>query len=456
MRLRLKQTPSSVPGSAPRSASHRRSRRLLLLLVLVPLVSGIFAAPTSRVAGDELSDAVARQKALEKQVAAQKSQVAQLTALQNQVKAEIAQTARALAGINADLGALRIQVGKMVAKVNVVQAKYNDLVAQLASLDAQLVDLEAQEATKRTDLIERKALLADRLRSAYDTDRTSLLETFLSGATFTDVLSEVSYYMDVSEQDKALAVQIMADQEILASLHQTVVVTRTNTEDLRKETASQKVALDSQLAGLKQSQAILKSLERRTAQALAIQRAAYARAAKNKNALKRSIAAAAAAQRALASKIDSIVRKQASSGRIPSAYNGTLQWPMGGSVTQPFGCTGFPWEPPYGDCAHFHQGIDIVAPYGTPVHASGAGCVAYIGWNWADGPDPAWIVIIAHSGNLETWYAHMKPVYPVQQGQCFGAGRVIGYEASTGHSTGAHLHWAVRQNGIFVNPRLFL
>jgi murein DD-endopeptidase MepM/ murein hydrolase activator NlpD len=456
MRLRLKQTPLSVTGSAPLTSAHRRSRRWLLLLILVPLVSGIFAAPTSKVAGDELSDAVARQKALQRQVDAQKSQIAQLTALQNQVKAEIAQTARALAGINADLGALRIQIGKMVAQVNVVQAKYNDLVAQLASLDAQLLYLEAREEAKRSDLIQRKALLADRLRSAYDTDRTSLLETFLSGATFTDVLSQVSYYLDVSEQDKALAVQIMADQETLAALHQTVVITRTDTEDLRKETATQKAALDSQLAGLKQSQAILKSLERRTAQALAIQRAAYARAAKNKSALKRSIAAAAAAQRALASKIDAIVRRQASSGRIPSDYNGTLQWPMGGSVTQGFGCTGFPWEPQVGDCAHFHQGIDIVAPYGTPVHASGAGCVAYIGWNWADGPDPAWIVIIAHSSGLETWYAHMKPVYPVHQGQCIGAGRVIGYEASTGHSTGAHLHWAVRQNGMFVNPRLFL
>jgi murein DD-endopeptidase MepM/ murein hydrolase activator NlpD len=456
MRLRLKQTPASVPGSAPLSASHRRSRRLLLLLILIPLVSGVFAAPAGRVAGDELSDAVARQKALEKQVAAQKDQIAQLTALQTQVKAEIAQTARALAGINADLGALRIQIGRMVARVNVVQAKYNDLVAQLASLDAQLLDLEIKEEAKRKDLSERKGLLADRLRSAYETDRTSLLETFLSGATFTDVLSQVSYFLDVSEQDKALALQIMADQETLAALHQTVVITRTSTEDLRKETASQKRELDSQLAGLKQSQAILKALEQKTAQALAIQRAAYAKAAKNKQALQRSIAAAAAAQRALASRIDSIVRQQASSGRIPSAYNGTLQWPMGGSVTQPFGCTGFPWEPQVGGCPHFHQGIDIVAPYGTPVHASGAGCVAYIGWNWADGADPAWIVIIAHSGSLETWYAHMSPVYPVHQGQCIGAGRVIGYEASTGHSTGAHLHWAVRFNGEFVDPRLFL
>jgi murein DD-endopeptidase MepM/ murein hydrolase activator NlpD len=344
----------------------------------------------------------------------------------------------------------------MVKQVNSVRAKYEALLGELKSLDAQLAKVVADEATKRQQLGERRALLADRLRNAYDTDRTSLLETFLSGASFTDVLTQVSYLLDVSEQDKALAVQIMGDQETLASLHQTVVDTRTNTDELRKQTAVQKRALDAQLNALKQAQAALRQLELRTAHVLALQKAAYAAAARNKAALKQSLARAASAQRALAHKIDAIVRSQASSGRIPSDYNGTLGWPMGGTVSQNFGCTGMSWEPPMGDCPHFHQGIDVVAPFGTPIHASGAGRVAYIGWNWADGADPAWIVIIAHSGNLETWYAHMQARYPVSLGEWVNAGQVVGFEGNTGHSTGAHLHWAVRRNGIFVNPRLFL
>ena len=84
--------------------------------------------------------------------------------------------------------------------------------------------------------------------------------------------------------------------------------------------------------------------------------------------------------------------------------------------------------------------------------------VAYIGWNYADGADPAWIVIIAHSAGLQTWYAHMQPKYPgnISEGSHVEAGQVIGYEGNTGHCTGAHLHWAVRLNDTFVNPRLFL
>jgi murein DD-endopeptidase MepM/ murein hydrolase activator NlpD len=82
--------------------------------------------------------------------------------------------------------------------------------------------------------------------------------------------------------------------------------------------------------------------------------------------------------------------------------------------------------------------------------------VVYIGWNWADGADPAWIVIIAHAQGFETWYAHMQPRRPVELGQFVKAGTVVGYEGNTGHSTGAHLHWAVRSGSVFVNPRLFV
>jgi murein DD-endopeptidase MepM/ murein hydrolase activator NlpD len=453
--MRLGFTRADAPSGS--KTRHRSRRVLLFLLLLIPLVSGSFAAPSSPAAGDELADARARQKALQQQIADQKAEMAELTELQGRLQSDIAVTAYQLQGINADLVVVRSRVATMVTRVNSVRIKYEGLVRHLAALDQQLVLIQIQEKVKQDKLVERKALLAARLRDAYDTDRTSLLETFLSGDSFTDMLSQVSYYLDIGEQDRELAEQIIHDQETLQVIHENLDDTRVATNDFRKQTAAKRKELNSQLGELRQAQAALKVLERKTAHVLAAQKASFAQVAHNKAALRAAVARSARAQKALSAKIGKIIAEQARRGRIPSQYNGTLHWPMNGTVSQEFGCTGFAWEPPFGDCPHFHQGIDIVAPYGTPVKASGDGVVAFVGWNPYDSPsDPAWIVIIAHSTSLETWYAHMQPRMPVRAGERVKAGQTIGYEGNTGNSTGAHLHWAVRLNGTFVNPRLFL
>jgi murein DD-endopeptidase MepM/ murein hydrolase activator NlpD len=462
-----RQTDRSVPtiasgwASAPTHGRRRPSRqRILASLMLLPLVMGLLGAPSSTpiVRGDELTDAKDKQALLAKEVAKQKEQVKELNALQRGLSTEISNTRKQLAGINADLGAVRKKITKMGAAINKVKVKYDDLVAQLAAMDEQLVVITAQEVVKKQELRDRQAMLAERIRSAYDTDRTSLLESFLSGGTFTDLLTEMSAFIDVGEQDKALAQQIARDQEALAALHQNVAATRDRTNVLRQETADQKRTLDASLKALKAARAELRKLEKETQRNLAIQRATFAKIARNKADAAKALKIAAKSQRQLAAKISEIVRRQSRAGRIPSEYNGTLEWPMSGNVTQNFGCTGFSWEPPQGDCPHFHSGIDIVAPEGTKVRASGDGVVAYIGWNYADGADPAWIVIVAHSENLQTWYAHMRPAYPggIKAGSKVKSGQIVGYEGNTGHSTGAHLHWAVRFKGNFVNPRLFL
>jgi murein DD-endopeptidase MepM/ murein hydrolase activator NlpD len=443
----------------PRRPLGRALRRLPAFLI-IPILVGMLGAPNpGSVRADELSDARARQNALSQQLKAQQAQVAEINDLQAQLSTQISSTKRELNGINADLASVKANIGSMVKKIAVVKARYDAQVGQLQELDASLDRITVEENVMTLHLRARKELLAERLRQAYDTDRTSMVETFLSGESFTDVLSQVSYTIDVSEQDKALAEAIAEDQATLNAVHESVLDVRQTTDEVRIETAAQKKKLDAQLVELKAAQAELKKLEAATKRALRIQNAAYAELARNKKDLARAIASTAAARRQLASKISTLVAQQYQLGHIPSQYNGSLKWPMAGVMSQDFGCTGVIYEPPLGSCNHFHNGIDLVAPCGTPIKASGTGTVAYIGWNYADGADPAWIVIIAHSSNLSTWYAHMKAyAYPggISAGSVVKTGQVIGYEASTGHSTGCHLHWMVQYNGDFVNPRLFV
>ena len=438
-------------------APRRGVRHLFLLILLVPLLASGLGPyqPTTARGGDDLSAAIARQKALAAKIAAQKAEIAKLNQLQVNLAGEIAQTKTTLVGINADLVVAQARVADMSVKVSAIKRAYNLLVVQLGDLDLQLLRITQDQRRTAIELANRKAILGERLRAAYSAGETSLLETILSSESFADALADVGYYLDIGDQDKALAGQIESDQADLAVINQTVTDTRDQTDELRAETAVQKRQLDARLADLKDAKAALAQLQAETKHQLALQAAAYVRIAHNKAAARAMLAATAKANAQIKAKIDRLIAAQFAAGNIPSVYNGTFTWPEHGVITQEFGCTGLIWEPPLGSCAHFHTGIDIAAPKYTPIRAAGSGRVVYAG-PLSDG---AWVVIIAHSQSLVSLYGHLDNAYRppiVRAGQYVAQGQIVGYEGTTGNSTGPHLHWGVELNDTWVNPRLFL
>jgi murein DD-endopeptidase MepM/ murein hydrolase activator NlpD len=436
------------------SRKGRFSGRAVLLLFVLTTLGGFFtSAMPHNAAADELDDAYARQKALQRLIARQRASIQDLQASQATLSRRIAGTKGDLAEVNANLLSVKVQIVSMEVDVARSQSAVDELTATAGRLDAELVEIKAEETRKQDDLDAAKALLAARIREAYDTDRTSILDTFLSSADFTDVLTEASYHLDFAEQDKALAEQITKDQSVLAVLHQNVVEAQLQTDQLHAAADEAKAMLDAQMQDLAEARKELAALQAQTEKLLAQQQAAYERMARDKAKLARQLAASKAAQDKLESLIARLVREQLAKGGIPSQYSGTLSWPMSGTITQEFGCTGFGMEPPLGNCAHFHVGIDIANSSGTLIRAAGAGKVIFAG---RSPYDPAWIVIIAHSSHLVTWYGHVQTRIPVRAGQYVAKGEVIAYEGCTGWCTGPHLHWAVQVDGNWMNPRLFL
>jgi murein DD-endopeptidase MepM/ murein hydrolase activator NlpD len=438
------------------SASRKRRfrGRAVLLLFVLSTFGGFFASAAPHAArADDLGDAYDQQKALQKLIARQKANLAKLTANQATLSRRISSTKGDLAEVNANLQAVRVQIVSMTVDVARSAGAVDELEATAAQLDRELADLRAEESRKQDDLTSAKALLAARIREAYNTDRTSILDTFLSSGDFTDVLTEASYHLDFAQQDKDLAEQIQKDQQVLSVLQENVELAKQQTDDLHALAADAKAKLDGQMADLREARQQLAILQAQTEKLLAEQQAAYARIAANKSQLAKQLAASKAAQNKLEALIARLVREQLEKGGIPSQYNGSLSWPMGGTITQEFGCTGFVMEPPLGNCAHFHVGIDIANSSGTLIRAAGAGKVIFAG---RSPYDPAWIVIIAHSEHLVSWYGHVQTHIPVHVGQYVAKGDVIAYEGCTGWCTGPHLHWAVQLDGNWMNPRLFL
>jgi murein DD-endopeptidase MepM/ murein hydrolase activator NlpD len=441
---------SRLKGTRPRTAR----AILVLLLLVIPLVGSPLAAP-GQIRGDELSDAYAKQKALQKQIAAQKALITSLKDAQAKTAAAIAATSDKLDAVNVDLADVKAAVKEATTQLAAATARYYDLVEQLRLLHEQLLWLQATQDQKAADLALRQEALAQRLASAYQDSHTPLLAQLLGSGSLNDVLVTISYNLTVGAEDRELAERISEDQKTLAALEATTTELRDQTESLLEEAAAQRAEIADQRKQLKAAQAKLQRLQDQTEALIASQQAAYAKYASDAKKAAEILASQQAAEASLSKLIDKLLAEQASSGNIPSQYNGTFRWPMAGTVTQEFGCTGFYWEPPLGDCAHFHRGIDIAAPYGTHIYAAGAGEVIFAGKSPYD-IYGAYMVVIAHSSHLTSWYAHIQTNIPVRAGQWVSKGQLIAYEGTTGLTTGPHLHWAVQLDGTWVNPRLFL
>jgi len=157
------------------------------------------------------------------------------------------------------------------------------------------------------------------------------------------------------------------------------------------------------------------------------------------------------------------LRAQALSGQVSRALEGGLTpsfvgdwtqladapsiWPVEGKVGSSFGER----EDPFNGEGKFHSGVDIEAPYGTPVRAAADGEATGESMGAGYGRQ----VVLNHGHDLLTIYGHLSSV-AVLPGQHVTRGQVIGYVGQSGRATGPHLHYEVRVHNVPVNPHKYL
>lgn len=121
--------------------------------------------------------------------------------------------------------------------------------------------------------------------------------------------------------------------------------------------------------------------------------------------------------------------------------------PVPGLVTASYGYR----RSPFTGQREVHEGLDIAAPYGTPVVATADGIVTFVGPLAAYGH----VVFVNHSHGFATFYAHNSR-YRVKEGQAVRRGEVLAYVGTSGRTTGPHVHYEVHVNGSIVNPLKYI
>jgi murein DD-endopeptidase MepM/ murein hydrolase activator NlpD len=338
-----------------------------------------------------------------------------------------------------------------------VQAQIADVEAKIADLDAQIAAAEKREAYLALRIDAERAQLKQLARAIYVAP-TSVLVVLGEAQSLSDMLNRIADLNVAGEQasevKRSLAKDLVEQQ-----------VERKKEQDARAAQVKQQEQLDSELSQLKDLQAqqerSMADLDTKIAQTryelwrLNTQSAQLAQQitdmlTQQQDALIASAMQAVWTQVQLWSQSNNV-------GQIPTSAGHSTKyrfiWPAPqAQVSQPFGPSQLALEPPYGGFAHFHTGIDLIEPFGSPIYAADDGVVALVGSSSSGYGN---YVVIAHTGGLDTLYGHLSTAL-VKVGQTVAQGQPVGLEGSTGNSTGPHLHFELRINQKPVDPTLYL
>ena len=471
-------------------------RRSHLIVTVVALVAVGWSAVTTQPSGSalaadplaelaktrsQLANARTAQQSLAATLERQRSELASLQSRSAQLGNQLDLARAELAAVTAEFERVTALLAQVRTQVADMEARLAELREKILELDAQLTEVAAEIDRRTADLESREALLEEHLRSAYERSQTSLLELLLSADSLDEATAQLAYLITVSDQDTILADEIRSIREELE-------LRRATLEDGRRALSWAHEVARVERAALKARREELTVLE---ADLAALRVAADAKRAAQEDALNASLAAAGdveskiaenerAAQAASelaaqlarqasaqASAIEEARRRAAEEARRAAAAAAAtktstygFRWPERSfQVTQEWGPTTFQLEPPYtyggAYYPHFHAGIDFAGGCGTRIYSAGPGVVVASGQPllpW----DSGFGVVVDHGNGIQTWYWHMQPQVVVSPGTIVTSESVIGYEGTTGMSTGCHVHFAVNHHGVWENPRRYL
>ena len=392
--------------------------RLLIPLVLVLLA--VLAAPAS-------GDVSSRKQAIDTRLERVQAKLAWAERRERELAGEITSVNQEIRGLASQVGAVSTRLEPLERDLDLHRQKLDHL-NELFRLQTGRYELYRHEYEALM------AQLGNRLVDLYEGGDPSTLEVLLGSKSVGDLITKAQLVDSIGIQDKKISEEVGSAKERVrvqrahTKRFRSLVAAETRTIAIR---AGQVRALRDQLLASRDRLAAARSAKRESLQNVKESKAEYLH----------EVAGLQAASAALAGQIRTAQSTSSYSPGDATPSAAGFIWPVNGPVTSPFG-----WR-----WGRMHEGIDIGAAYGTPIHAAASGRVIYAGWMSGYGN----LVAIDHGRGISTAYGHQSSI-AVSNGQIVSQGQTIGYVGCTGHGFGPHQHFEVRINGSPVDPLGYL
>jgi murein DD-endopeptidase MepM/ murein hydrolase activator NlpD len=281
--------------------------------------------------------------------------------------------------------------------------------------------------------------LNQRLRYADAHGSINYVELVLTSNNFNQLMNRMIGAQQIAVSDRRLLVDLEQQHSLVTQANTDLGVQKTQVEALLQ----QQKATEADLEKNKATQAAALAYEEQLQKQLADQ---YAKVQAERAAIDAQVAQEA--------------QKYAAEAAKAGGGSGVFEWPIPACgfacITQGFGCSTFYLEVYDASCPwphKIHTGIDIAAGYGTPIVAADTG-VAYL---YPGSVGYGNLLVIIHGNGYSTYYGHTAGYAPgLTTGQVVPRGTTVAFEGSTGWSTGPHLHFEIRVNGVYKNPCIWL
>lgn len=357
-------------------------------------------------------------------------QIEELTKQAEQYTSNINRKQQEADTLQRQIDILNNQIAKLETKISITSREIISSKIQIEGINIQIQDT-AREINQEQDTV------GELVELVYQRDQENLLSLLLKNPRLSDFANQVQYSQSLNSRLVALLGDLKNQKALLESHQQELENKKSELESLNKKQVSQKTSLD----GTKSSKSTIlvqtKGQESRYRQLLDdVEKKEQAFFNELKSLEDQAVKSGAFIVHVTAS---SIPKKGIRFFKSP--YDEYY-------ITQGYGMTKYAKRGAYGGAPH--NGIDMVAGFGSAIRPIASGSVLASGFNngWGN-----WIAIL-HAGEIVSLYAHMRSPSGLTNTTKVSVNDVIGYEGSTGNTTGSHLHLSIYKDFFtYINPK---